>query len=413
VNDPPVAQDQAIVLDEDTVFSGELAATDVDSSVVTYAVALQPDHGTVTVDGASGAFTYQPAQDYNGPDRLTFVASDGQASSATATGTVSITVNPVNDPPVALDQAITLDEDTVFSGQFVATDVDGPELTYALAVQPSHGAVTLDAASGAFIYQPAQDYNGADRFTFVASDGQASSSAATVSITVNPVNDPPALPFIPDQTNSAETRQTFIALPPREVDGGVLRYSVLVSDSAIADAEVDDTATLSLTPKAPGTARVTVQAPDGLLQATTSFQFTVGDVTKSRSFGVPAPQEQVVAITNTSDHDVAFELTHNGNLLATTGEQLVQEVRGLPDDVPGELFERKLWRYVRDRTYHYDPLTASNWQHDPLLFLNSVGFGYCEDVTAVLASLARRAGYTARAWALNGYIVPEVRLDGR
>ena len=187
-----------------------------------------------------------------------------------------------------------------------------------------------------------------------------------------------------------------------------------MSDPAVTTAVVDSTGTLVVTPLGRGAATVSLQASDGVLQVGGSFLFTVTEVDKLRRFEVAVPREQAISITNTSDRDVAFELRHNGHRLATTGDQLVQEVRDLPDDVPGEPFERKLWRYVRDGSYHFDPLTASSWQHDPLLFLNSVGFGYCDDVAAVYATLARAAGSRcARLGSCRDMSCPRSQIGGR
>ena len=100
-------------------------------------------------------------------------------------------------------------------------------------------------------------------------------------------------------------------------------------------------------------------------------------------------------------------------MVAASSDQLVQEVRNLPDEIPAEPFERKLWRYVRDGSYHMDPLTGSYWAHDPVLFLNSIGFGFCDDAAAVFVILARKAGFQARGWDLGGHVVAEIWTDGR
>jgi VCBS repeat-containing protein len=225
VNDPTVAQDQAIVLDEDTVFSGLLVATDVDGPALTYAVAAQPGHGAVTLEPASGAFSYQPAQDYNGPDSFTFVASDGQASSAAAT--VSITVNPVNDPPVGRDQAVTLDEDTTLDGELVATDVEGEALTFKVVQAPRHGRVHVAAWTGAYTYKPNRDYNGPDLFRFVANDGATDSAPAVVAITVMPVND---APMAVSQTATVPSDGVLMGmLSATDVDDDALTYATITA----------------------------------------------------------------------------------------------------------------------------------------------------------------------------------------
>ena len=70
-----------------------LAGSDVDGDTLSFALASQPAHGTLS--GTAPDLTYTPAQDYQGPDSFTFTVSDGQATSAPAT--VSIRVTAVNE----------------------------------------------------------------------------------------------------------------------------------------------------------------------------------------------------------------------------------------------------------------------------------------------------------------------------
>jgi hypothetical protein len=410
VDDAPVAQPETLELLEDATLSATLTASDVDNAALTYSVTQGPLHGTIDLDEATGHFDYYPFPDWNGSDEFQFIASDGTLTSSPAT--VTLKVAAVNDPPAAQDQTIAFDEDTVATGRVVASDVDSSVLTYVIAQAPAHGSLQLDAATGAFTYTPQKDYNGLDTFQFTASDGDLDSAPATVTLRIAPVNDPPELPAIPDQTNSAETQDTTIALPLRDVDGDVLSYVVSVADPTVAQARVMESAILAVTPQQRGQTRITITASDGVLQTSTGFQFTVTDVTKRRSWLIRDARSQVVTITNLADHDVQFELRHNGSLLATSKDQLLQEALSLVDEYPGEPFERKLWRYVRDKTHHEQALTEFLWQHEPLLLLNSIGFGLCDDVAIVYVTLANWAGLPARTWGLNGHVIPEVFSGG-
>ena len=89
--------------------------------------------------------TYTPAANYNGPDSFTFKANDGSTSSNTAT--VSITVNPINDAPVATNDIATVDEDDSVTINVKAndTDVDGDTLKVTAVTQGENGTVTLNA----------------------------------------------------------------------------------------------------------------------------------------------------------------------------------------------------------------------------------------------------------------------------
>ena len=101
---------------------------------------------------AAGSFIYLPAPDFNGADGFTYVANDGSLDSNVAT--VSLTVTPVNDAPVAQDLALATAEDTSVAGSFVATDVDSAALTFRIVTGPVHGTLALDSAGG-FVYLPA------------------------------------------------------------------------------------------------------------------------------------------------------------------------------------------------------------------------------------------------------------------
>jgi hypothetical protein len=97
----------------------------------------------------------------------------------------------INHAPTASGQSLTVSEDAVATAvALAAIDPDGDPLGYSIVAGPAHG--TLTGTAPAVMYQPAANYNGADSFTFRASDGQANSNPATVSLTIQPVNDAPS-----------------------------------------------------------------------------------------------------------------------------------------------------------------------------------------------------------------------------
>lgn len=104
----------------------------------------------------------------------------------------------VNGPPIATADAYTVAEDGILTVDGPAgvlandSDPDADTLTASLLSTVSHGTLAL-APNGGFVYTPARDFFGIDSFTYTTSDGSASSSPATVLITVTPVNDPPTL----------------------------------------------------------------------------------------------------------------------------------------------------------------------------------------------------------------------------
>ena len=191
VNDAPVAGNDSYSTNEDTrlviAAPGVLANdTDIDSPSLKAIKVANPSHGTVTLN-ANGSFTYTPNANYHGPDSFTYRANDGVANSNTAT--VTITVIAVNDAPVANNQSRSLNEDATRAITLTASDVDTTGLTYSIVTPPAHG--TLTGVPPSVTYVPAANYNGRDSFTFKANDGLLDSNVATVSLTINPVNDAP------------------------------------------------------------------------------------------------------------------------------------------------------------------------------------------------------------------------------
>jgi hypothetical protein len=147
----PVADDQNLTTPEDTPLAITLTAFDADGDPLTYSIVTGPLHGTLS--GTPPAVTYTPNLNYHGTDQFTFRAYDGHDYSNTAT--VTITVTPVNDAPVANDQVVTTPEDTPDAVTLTGQDVDGDNLTFNVATGPSHG--TLGGMSPNLTYTPALD----------------------------------------------------------------------------------------------------------------------------------------------------------------------------------------------------------------------------------------------------------------
>ena len=196
VNDPPVADDEALTVAEDS--SGNTVSvlpgdTDIDGDTLTVTSASPTAaHGTVSCT-AAGVCTYTPTANYNGPDSFVYTISDGHGG--TDTGQVSIMVTPVNDGPNAVNDSLTTAEDTAGNVNVLGndSDVDGDTLTVTTATPTAaHGTVFCTAA-GVCTYTPNADYDGSDSFTYGISDGHGGTDTATVSVTVTPptTNQPP------------------------------------------------------------------------------------------------------------------------------------------------------------------------------------------------------------------------------
>ncbi|MCA9246607.1 MAG: tandem-95 repeat protein [Planctomycetales bacterium] len=196
--DLPVAEDDAYEVDEDSSLTVDVAQgvltndSDVDGDVIESG-AVQQDvaHGTLTFN-ADGSFEYTPDADFFGIDSFTYRATAAGDESNDAT--VTITVNPLPDAPVAIFDSYSTEEDLPFSIEVVESmltndgDVDGDSITAVLVDDVAHGELTL-RADGTFDYAPDGDYFGDDSFTYQATDGALSSNVATVTIHVIDIPD--------------------------------------------------------------------------------------------------------------------------------------------------------------------------------------------------------------------------------
>lgn len=200
---PPVADDDAYSVDEDTVLTvtapGVLDGdTDPDGDPLTAVLDSGPSNGTLTLN-PNGSFTYTPSTDFNGTDTFTYRANDGTSDSNVAT--VTITVNPLNDAPVAEDAFFVTQPEASVSIILEATDPDvdpfNPEthpLVFAIVSGPVNGVLSGDLAAVSYeepnkasvelTYTPNVAFVGSDLITFSVTDPTGAFDTAVVQIAV-------------------------------------------------------------------------------------------------------------------------------------------------------------------------------------------------------------------------------------
>ena len=217
-----------------------------------------------------GTFTYTPDPDFNGSDSFAFEVFDGEF---TVGATVTITVNPVNDPPVVTILPIEVDEDGSAVGTVIATDVDeGDTLTFSVTTPPANGQVSpIDPDTGIFTYTPNPDFNGTDTFTVTVGDTTVDVTV-TVNVSVTAVADAP----VAHDANIAtgEDTPTGGTLTATDADGDPLSYSI-VTGSTNGTAVVSADGTFSYTPNLNfnGSDFFTFRANDGGLDSNTATVF--------------------------------------------------------------------------------------------------------------------------------------------
>ncbi len=180
-----VAEDGTLNVSAPGVLSND---SDPDGDTISAQLATGPSNGTLTLN-PDGSFSYTPNADYNGVDSFTYKAKDSH-NNLSAAATVSITVNAVDDPPVAQGDSKTVSEDSGQTSLDVLandTDVDGGTMQIASVGNPAHGKVVVAGDNLSLSYEPAADYCGQDTFSYTLNGG----STANVSVAVDCVNDAP------------------------------------------------------------------------------------------------------------------------------------------------------------------------------------------------------------------------------
>ncbi|SVC78956.1 uncharacterized protein METZ01_LOCUS331810, partial [marine metagenome] len=186
VNDAPTAIGEYIILDENTSAPVYYLTEDVDGDDLTIVIMSGPNFGTLSDD------IYTPNEGYSGMDLFVYQAFDGELYSNQTT--VEFEVLNVNDAPVAIDVSASVYEDSFVIISLLGSDPDGDPITYSL--DGSNGGATLGYLSGfenIYTYIPYPNLNGTDVVSFyVTDDSGAVSESATVTVVINPVNDPPS-----------------------------------------------------------------------------------------------------------------------------------------------------------------------------------------------------------------------------
>lgn len=186
-NPPTAVGDSKTVAEDDPATTIDVVAndTDTDGGPKKVSSTTAAGHGIVTVTNSGADLTYKPAADFCGPDSFQYSLDGGSSA------TVAITVTCVDDPPSAVNDSKTLDQDdpaTTIDVLVNDTDIDAGPKSVASKTDGAHGTVAITNSGADLTYTPAVDYCGPDSFTYTLAPGGAS---ATVNITVSCVNAAP------------------------------------------------------------------------------------------------------------------------------------------------------------------------------------------------------------------------------
>ena len=224
-------------------------ATDPELGTLDYSLAVS---GVVTPPFEINATSRQirvadgAVLDHEARDTYSVTVTAEDEYNATGTATFDITIEDVNERPVAVfDIPPATDEDTATTFAVLGNDIDqddGDTLTVSITSQPSRGRVVADTTTQLVTYTPAENDHGTYTFMYTASDGTLSSRPALVTVTVDPVNDAPAFAAAPAERTVSEQAKAGddvgAALTATDVDGDTLTYGL--TDAAASDFEIDE-----------------------------------------------------------------------------------------------------------------------------------------------------------------------------
>jgi hypothetical protein len=188
-NRPPVAQNDAFAINQDTATALDVLAndSDPDANPLKLTAVSTPTHGNASVSG--GKVTYTPVVGFVGVDSFSYTVADDKGATASAQAT--ITVKSTNRAPVAKDDGFSMNQDTIAQFDVLAndSDPDGNPLNITSVSAPAHGVASV--SGGKVNYKPLPGYVGADSFTYTIADDKGATSSAATNITVKSTNRQP------------------------------------------------------------------------------------------------------------------------------------------------------------------------------------------------------------------------------
>ncbi|NET71731.1 MAG: tandem-95 repeat protein, partial [Sphaerospermopsis sp. SIO1G2] len=215
INVAPVANDDTVTTDEDTTVEIDVLGNDVDTNfdISSVQIGSNPNNGTVSVN-STGTISYTPNSNYAGADSFTYTVQD-EDGLVSNVANVDITVNPINDLPVANNDSAVTQQGENITITVLNNDSDvenGIDVTTVQIVNnPENGTVSVDETTGEITYAPNSDFFGNDSFTYTVTDTDSgTSNVATVDILVNPNQDNNTPPTANDDNVSTEQNSALV-----------------------------------------------------------------------------------------------------------------------------------------------------------------------------------------------------------
>ena len=274
INDPPtLAPLEDITINEDDSILINLVAEDVDYDNLLFSATSDSENILVFVE--NNLLTIRGDENYFGNSIINVDVFDTE--NATDSQSFEISISSVNDAPVVNDINSEVLEDGIVSIFPDGEDIENDELSFSIVDQPENGAISL--VSWFFTYEPNENFNGSDSFTYVAYDGESYSSEATVNIIINPDNDSPTITDVNNKTIN-EGEIFLLAIDANDIDQDALEYSAEL-DENIPYSISGNLLSVIFDENFNGDVEVSISVSDSEFSASDSFVITVIPVNDS------------------------------------------------------------------------------------------------------------------------------------
>ena len=303
-DEAPSAINDTVSIFEDQTITINVLANDSDpqNNIIpdSVRVVFAPSHGTANVNHSTGIITYTPDTNYyykdqeNNADIFTYSIADATNYHDQAQVVIK-EITPVNDPPTAVNDYITTQEDQNVKIDIISNDfdIDNPIDSTSVNIfrSPEHGQVSFDPVTHLIIYNPEINYSGTDSLIYEISDVSGATTQGSVYITIQPVPDPPS----PQDDMIEATEETEVI------------FNVLLNDVDVEN-DIDSCSLEIITPPEHGTAKTLPYPdcgkisylPDDDYVGTDKFTYQINDTTNLTGQAVVN-----ITIINTPDAPVA------------------------------------------------------------------------------------------------------------
>ncbi|MBI3496133.1 MAG: tandem-95 repeat protein [Proteobacteria bacterium] len=336
----------AVGSDADANDSGQLSYSLIDGNG-NHVSSLTTDHGTVSIDSATGEYTFTPnagaaslGEGQSASDAFTVAVADGHGGSATSS--VGVTITGSNDAPIVTTHDITSANDhTAISGTATGSDVDtGDKVSYHLVdangnqvdtLTTDHGSVTIDTQTGEYTFTPDAGAAGlgvgehvSDSFKVVATDNHGTSSdAATVNVSITGSNDAPVI----------DLQHTDTSINVTDTTGGQGHVVATDADTGVVDGVTvgaADTLTYSFGTGDDGNPILSVDTPHGtatINPANGDYAFTPNDAAKALPNGSTTTDHFQVIVSDGQGGTVGQAIDVNVKVTGTTNHEPVIDLQ--------------------------------------------------------------------------------------